>query len=192
MARAVSKVRKAKAKPKTKNKKQTKAKTTKIKTTKIKTTKTKKARIRRAAAAPARPTRELCVDFASLTVNTHYVTLVRTVGRYDFKFSLLSGAPPKLVIKETAGEKGLQFPASGMGVDLPGSASKVTMRVGAWRGPFTIKAYDRGGSTVGSADVNLRNAFGNVTIASASRNIATLAFVGGADEGMLVTLCISP
>jgi hypothetical protein len=173
MARAVSKVRKTKAKPKTRK-------------TKAKTAKTKKSNLRRAAAAPAPAL--TCVDFGPVPDDTHYGS---SFVRARFSFKLLPGASPRqdLFVNATGGGKGLQFPNGGMDVRLPAPATKVAMRVGVWGPPFTIKAYNTRGSVVGSAVASKRNAYGNLDIVSTRRDIVGLEFVGGGDDGILVKLC---
>jgi hypothetical protein len=128
----------------------------------------------------------LCADFGifpdDLVLGPFF-----TLAAMDF--TDVPGGPTSFV-NETAGTLALQFPDVGLDVDLPPLAvpSKVRLRVGAFAGPFDIRALDAAGSVVATKTIALLNVFHIVGFKHP--DIDRLECRGGNNEGMIAFICV--
>jgi hypothetical protein len=127
----------------------------------------------------------LCADF-SIFPDNFVLGPAFTLAAMDF--TDVPGGPTSFV-NETAGTLALQFPEVGLDVDLPPLAvpSRIRIRVGAFAGPFDIRALDAAGTVVATRTIALLNVFH--TVGFGRPNIDRLEFRGGNNEGMIAFIC---
>lgn len=104
-------------------------------------------------------------------------------------FQDASPGPNPSFVNLTMGERGLQFPDSGLEVDLPIPVPWVRMRVGRFATPYTIECLDQSGIVVAAHTMNIANAYQNLRLRGP--DISLVRFMGGNNEGVVVSLCIS-
>ncbi len=103
-----------------------------------------------------------------------------------FKFTDIGGTPSFVNISGPV--KGLQFPNAGVKVKLPVVSSRVAITAAAFAGPFSIIAKDAAGATLVTRVVPGDNA--SHAIALASAGIARVDFIGGGNEGNIVSISV--
>jgi hypothetical protein len=127
----------------------------------------------------------LCADFTLFPDNAQLGPAF-TLAAMDFQD--VAGGPPVSFVNETAGERGLQFPDSGLEVDLPVPVSSARLRVGQFNSPYTIEGIDFSGAVVSTFTMNFPNSYRNVRLRGP--DLSLIRFTGGGNEGSVVSLCI--
>jgi hypothetical protein len=128
----------------------------------------------------------LCADFSIFPDNTQLGPLF-TVSAMDFADTPGGGGPASFV-NETKGQLGLQFPDSGLEVALPTPVSRVRLHLGQFASPFDVEGVDGSGVVVSKFNMNYPNTYVGASLHG--RDLTTVRFLGGRNEGILVSLCI--
>jgi hypothetical protein len=115
----------------------------------------------------------LGVDFTIFPDNT---VLGPSFTLADMDFQDIPGGPNSFV-NETAGERALQFPDTGLEIDLPLAVPWVRMRVGQFASPYTIEALDTKGTTVAVFSHPFPNSYRNIRLHT--QHISLIRFTGG-------------
>ena len=126
----------------------------------------------------------LCADFTMFPDNTALGPSF-TFAAMDFQ-DIPSG--PVSFVNLTAGELALQFPDTGLEIDLPVEVPWIRMRVGQFASPYTIEAFDPSGTVVAVFNMNFPNTYRNLRLRG--RGISLVRFTGGDNEGSVETVCI--
>jgi len=128
----------------------------------------------------------LCADFRVFPDNA---PLGPTFTLAGMDFDDISGGPPASFVNVTAGDRGLQFPNTGLEVDLPVPVSRVRLRLGQFNAPFTVEGLNLAGTVVSTFVTNFPNSYQNVRLRGPDMDL--LRFTGGGNEGIIVFLCIT-
>lgn len=91
-------------------------------------------------------------------------------------------------VNDTAGERGLQFPDTGLEINLPLSAPWVRLRIGQFSSPYQVEAFDPGGTVVATFNMNVPNTYLNLYLRGP--DITYIRMTGGGNEGSLRIICI--
>ena len=126
----------------------------------------------------------LLLTFAFLPDNTGLPSSFNMAG---YAFNALASAP-KLLINESGGEKGLQFPKEGLMVSLPASVSVADIRACSFADPLKVEALGLTTSAIDSFEVA-----GNTCVDFKLRGfgLEEIRFTGGGNEGLLVSINIA-
>lgn len=136
----------------------------------------------------AKPQREVCIDWQGRKEGGEAGTRSQDRG---FTFSSLTSQPLRLVSYGVpAGQVKLQLPARGMDVDLPFEGDRVVAKIVRYsKQPLKLEARDRTGRPLGETSATgQQNVIETLEIAAAG--IASLRFMGGGNESLLVQLCV--
>ena len=126
----------------------------------------------------------LSVEF-NLFPDNHPMPPQFTLG--GLAFSVLDPAA-RLFVNDTAGERGLQFEASGLGVDLPSLTNAVYMLIGGFAGPVEVRALGAAGNLLKIVRVLPPNQFVHMVLQSIG--IARVELTGGGQEGILAGISV--
>lgn len=127
----------------------------------------------------------LCTDFIMFPDNFPLPPAF-TLSSMDFNTN--PGGPHSFV-NLVAGTLAMQFPDVGLEVDLPPLAfPRIRLRVGAFAGPFDIRALDVSGQVVAQRTVTVLNLFHNIGFRQPG--IERLVFSGGNNEGLIASICV--
>jgi hypothetical protein len=129
------------------------------------------------------PAVQLCAEFALFPDDFQLGPSFSLAG-YDF---VQPAGGTLMFVNVTGSEKGLQFPEQGIEITLPVPVTRVTLRLGAFRGPVEINALDSMGAVVRMTVINTLNIYINVGMAAPE--IATITLSKGGNEGILVRIC---
>jgi hypothetical protein len=126
----------------------------------------------------------LCADF-SIFPDDLQLGPVFTLSGMDFQDNPGGGVS---IVNQSSGVTGLQFPDVGIEIRLPTTVQWAGMQVGQFASPFTIEAVDPNGNVMNTFAYNKPNSywFANHSFT----DLATLRFLGGGGEGVIVSLCI--
>jgi hypothetical protein len=91
-------------------------------------------------------------------------------------------------VNATAGERGLQFPHSGLEIGLPVPVLWVRLRVGQFAGPYTIDGLNLTGAVASTFAMNFPNTYRNVRLRGP--DLFVIRFTGGDNEGSVVSVCV--
>ena len=127
----------------------------------------------------------LCADFSLFPDNTPLGPGF-TFAAMDF-MDVPGGAAVSFV-NATAGERGLQFPHSGLEVDLPVPVAWARLRVGQFAGPYSIEGLNSAGAVVSVFQMNFPNSYRNLRLRGP--DLLLIRFTGGDNEGSVVSLCV--
>jgi hypothetical protein len=108
--------------------------------------------------------------------------------RGGFEFNSLDPSFPPRINEMAPGITGLVFGDLGLEVRLLGPASTVTLDAGAWAEPVNVAALDGAGVVVDQLTIPNQNALAQFRLTGSA--IATVTFKEGANEGLLVRICI--
>ncbi len=136
----------------------------------------------------ARPQREVCIDWQGRKEGGELGTRFHDRG---FTFSSLTSLPLRLVSYGVpAGQAKLQIPARGMEVDLPFDGDRVVAKIVRYsKQPLKLEARDNTGRPLGDTSATgQQNVIETLEIDAAA--IASLRFMGGGNESLLVELCV--
>ena len=129
------------------------------------------------------PTITLQAEFSLFPDNT---VLGPSFTLAAFTFTDIGGTPS--FVNVSGAVKGLQFPGAGVKVKLPVVSNRVNIRAAAFAGPFDIIAKNSAGATLVTRVVPGDNA--PHAIALTSVGIARVDFVGGNNEGNIISISI--
>ena len=104
-------------------------------------------------------------------------------------FENIVAAGPALVVKPVPGDKGLEFPDSGLGVRLPAPTSGIYLRAGGFANPVTLTARDASGTVVQNHPILPANTI--VTVLVPGPDVMEIDLVGGDNEGIFIELAWS-
>jgi hypothetical protein len=131
------------------------------------------------------PAFQLCATFDLFPDNTQLLPSFSLAG---FDFTTL-GSNPKIFISSKGNERGLQFPRNGIEIVLPVPLSTVNLRLGTFDSSVDISAMDSSGNIVRKRTISELNRYVNMRLSAPE--IASLVLTGGANESILVHICIS-
>jgi hypothetical protein len=123
----------------------------------------------------------LLLTFAFLPDNTSLPASFQMAG-YTFN---AQSATPALVINESAGEKGLQFPDQGLLVSLPAEVPVVDVRACAYAGAAKVEALAAAGFVADFANIPNNSC---IDAKLRGRGIEEIRLTGGGHEGLLVSI----
>lgn len=127
----------------------------------------------------------LCADFTLFPDDTQLGPAFM-LAAMDFQDT--AGGLPASFVNETAGERGLQFPDSGLEVDLPTPVPSARLRVGQFNSDYTIEGINFAGAVVSTFTMSFPNSYRNVRLRGP--DLSLIRFTGGGNEGSVVSLCI--
>lgn len=129
------------------------------------------------------PTITLQAEFSLFPDNT---VLGPSFTLSGFKFTDIGGTPS--FVNVSGAVKGLQFPSAGVKVKLPVVRDRVTIVAAAFAGPFSIIGKSSAGATLITRVAPGDNTAHTITLASAG--IARVDFIGGGNEGNIVSISV--
>jgi hypothetical protein len=94
----------------------------------------------------------------------------------------------RLFVNDTAGDRGLQFEASGLHIDLPGVANAVLMLIGGFAGPIEARAFGIAGNLLKAKTVLPTNQYVQVLLQAVG--MARVELTNGGNEGILVSIVV--
>jgi len=127
----------------------------------------------------------LCADFSIFPDNTSLGPGF-TFAAIDFQD--VPGGSTVSFVNETANERGLQFPHSGLEIGLPVPVLWARLRVGQFAGPFTIDGVNTTGAVVSTFQMNFPNTYRNVRLRGP--DLFGIRLSGGDNEGSVVSVCV--
>jgi len=127
----------------------------------------------------------LCADLSIFPDNT-VLGPAFTFAAMDFWDA--PGGTITSFVNETAGERALQFPDTGLEINLPLSVPWVRMRIGQFATDYRIEAFDPGGAVVAAFNMTFPNSYRNLYLRGP--DITVLRFTGGDNEGSVESVCI--
>jgi hypothetical protein len=110
-----------------------------------------------------------------------------TLAGFDFAF--FSGGAQAFVNESGAG-KGLQFPDQGLKVKLPLPVTRLSLTVGQFSTPISIRLSNPNGGTVATATTAVQNTYATVSF-QLRRRASLVTLIGGNNEGVLSEVCIT-
>ena len=131
------------------------------------------------------PAFQLCADFSLFPDDTVLGPSFTLAG---FDFNQLGGNPDQLFVNVTADERGLQFPREGLEITLPIPVTTVDLRLGTFAGPVEITALDSTGRRVRRQTIQGLNRYRNIKLSA--REVASVIFREGGNEGILPRICV--
>jgi len=136
---------------------------------------------------PDGPMDPQCVDFYDYEGGTHLGEEFEIDG---ISFTAPDSGDPVVVDVDTD-VHGLMFDWSGIRIELPGTASTVTLHVGAYAADeVVVRVYDSGGARIGVTTVPADDSIHSVALTG--ERIKRLGISGGGGQGVLVAICINP
>ncbi len=129
------------------------------------------------------PTFTLPVEFSLFNDND---VLGPSFSLAAYTFTDIAG-PPSFV-NVSGAVKGLQFPNAGVKVRLPTVSSRVTIRAAAFSGPFNIIGKNSAGGRIVARVVPGDNTPHSIVLASPG--IASVDFIGGNNEGVIIMISV--
>jgi hypothetical protein len=126
----------------------------------------------------------LCADFPIFPDDTSLGPAF-TFAAMDFQDAV--GGAVVSFVNDTGGERALQFPDTGLEVDLPVPVPWARLRVGQFSSPYTIEGLDLAGTVVSTFPMNSPNSYRNVRLRGP--DLSRIRFTGGGNEGSIVSLC---
>jgi hypothetical protein len=127
----------------------------------------------------------LCVDFSIFPDNT---VLGPAFNLAAIDFWDAPGGNIASLVNDTAGERALQFPDTGLEINLPLSVPWVRLRIGQFNTDYRIEAFNPGGAAVAAFHMNVPNSYLNLYLRGP--DITFLRFTGGGNEGSLRIICV--
>ncbi|MBV7527269.1 hypothetical protein KW834_22935 [Pseudomonas sp. PDM29] len=135
-----------------------------------------------AAASPANAGGLMLLDFRTYPDN-HVMPADFTLAGVGFESI---GGVGRLMVNDTANDRGLQFDASGLRVVLRRPVNGLLLYAGGFAGAITVTALDSSGAVIHQQVVKPANVL--LRILLNAPNMRTLEFTGGGGEGMLVEM----
>jgi len=111
---------------------------------------------------------------------------VFTLSGMDFQD--VPGSPAVSFVNQTSGLNGLQFPDTGIEVNLPVAVPWARVHIGQFATPFTIEGIDTSGNAINTYALNKPNTYWFVNFYKG--DLAMIRFAGGGNEGIIVSVCI--
>lgn len=123
-----------------------------------------------------------CVDFSGYSDNIKFGKQFSLNG-YQF-----TGLKTEPFVNVSGNVVGLQFTDAGLEIDLPGSASAVTLDVASFTSkPLALHAFDSSGAVVAKDQIPGDNTVHTLTLSG--NNIVKVTITGGGKKGVLVKIC---
>jgi hypothetical protein len=126
----------------------------------------------------------VCLDFLMFPDNTPMPLPFTLVS---FKFSAVAGGMTPFV-NVSGGGKGLQFADQGIKVKLPFPSSKVSVNVGQFAQPISVRVLSATGAILASTVITAPNTYTTKTFATRTKAV-TVILRGGNNEGILARIC---
>lgn len=136
-----------------------------------------------AASGPRAASSLVLIDFRSYPDN-HRMPPQFAIAGYGFE--TLAGG--RLMVNDTANDRGLQFDASGLRVILRRPVDSLVVTAGGFAGAVTVKAIDASGSLIQQHQILPTDRLVRFVLNAA--DVSSLELTGGGNEGLLVELII--
>ena len=132
------------------------------------------------------PPTTICLDFQMFPDDTPMPLPFPLAG---FNFAFFSGGVQAFVNESGAG-KGLQFPDQGLKVKLPLPVTRLSLTVGQFSTPISIRLSNPNGGTVATATTAVQNTYATFSF-QLRRRASLVTLIGGNNEGLLSEICIT-
>ncbi len=132
------------------------------------------------------PPTTICLDFQMFPDDTPMPLPFTLAG---FNFAFFSGGVQAFVNESGAG-KGLQFPDEGLKLKLPLPVTRLSLTVGQFSTPISIRLSNPNGGTVATATTAVHNTFTTFPF-QLRRRASLVTLIGGNNEGLLSEICIT-
>jgi len=132
------------------------------------------------------PPTTICLDFQMFPDDTPMPLPFTLAG---FNFAFFSGCVQAFVNESGAG-KGLQFPDQGLKVKLPLPVTRLSLTVGQFSTPISIRLSNPNGGTVATATTAVQNTYATFSF-QLRRRASLVTIIGGNNEGVLSEICIT-